>query len=90
MEDYGNKWVAEIKDAKTIHELVQKIYQSKREDISDVVWERGPDGTLLFNTKEGAVSFSYFSEHSPIDVIWSVSDGTYSIDTDINMNDLIE
>jgi hypothetical protein len=86
---YEKKKVAEITDAELINELIQKINESKREDISDVVWERGPDGTLQFKNEEDIVVLRYFSQHSPVDVIWTDNQRKYSLDTNIILEDLL-
>jgi len=88
-KNYGAEKVAEIDDAETIHELVQRINEGKREDISEIVRERGPDGTLVFEHADGAFSFHYFSEHSPVAVIWSDDRRTYSIETNLFMDELV-
>jgi hypothetical protein len=88
--NYDKEKVAEITDEETINLLIQLINKSKREDISDVVWERGPDGTLLFTREEETVVvLRFFSENSPVDVIWTDNHRRYRIDTNFILADLL-
>jgi hypothetical protein len=85
--NYDKDTIAEITDQETINKIIQKINEGKREDISDIVWERGPDGTMLFKKEEDTVVLRFFSEHSPFDVIWSDAQSRYSIDTNFILDD---
>lgn len=88
--NYNDEIIAEITDADTINELIDEINDGKREDITDIVMERGPDGTVRMMNDKDTIVLKYFSEHSPLSFIWiDNQDVVYGIDTNITVAELL-
>ncbi|MFF2448269.1 hypothetical protein ACFVSW_14310 [Neobacillus sp. NPDC058068] len=54
--------VAELKDKKKIQELTTLINSSKKEDADSVVFEKGPDGILVFEKKDKKLELQVFTD----------------------------
>ncbi|ETI68249.1 hypothetical protein [Neobacillus vireti] len=53
--------VAQLKDKKKIQELTNLINSSKKEDADSVVFEKGPDGILVFEKKDKKLELQVFT-----------------------------
>ncbi|WP_413305573.1 hypothetical protein AA0X95_03840 [Bacillus sp. 1P10SD] len=51
-----------IKDKKVISQIIQKINSSPRKDISKIVFERGPDGRMIFEGENSKFEVGVFSD----------------------------
>jgi hypothetical protein len=54
--------VAELTDKKKIQELTNLINNSKKEDADSVVFEKGPDGILVFEKKDMKLELQVFTD----------------------------
>lgn len=89
--DYKNKQSPQINDIETIQKMVTKINKNPRKDVSNVVWERGPDGTLDFENSDGKTyKFTFFSDQENVDVYWlDENKKLFSIDTNLAIKDIL-
>jgi hypothetical protein len=71
-----------ITDQKVISQYIQKINSAPREDISKIVFERGPDGRIIFEGGDTVYEVQVFSDGGNV-----VTD-RYYIQTDINLDDI--
>jgi hypothetical protein len=58
--------VSELKDKKKIEELTKLINSSETEDAEGVVFEKGPDGLLVFEKKEKKLELKIFTDNGNI------------------------
>lgn len=54
--------VAELKEKKKIQELTNLINSGKKEDADSVVFEKGPDGILVFEKKDKKLELRVFTD----------------------------
>lgn len=54
--------VAELKDKKKIQELTNLINSSKKQDAGSVVFEKGPDGNLVFEKNDKKLELPVFTD----------------------------
>lgn len=60
LKNKDNEVLFEIKDKITIENIVNQINSSKREKLSKIVFEQGPDGRVIFAGKNGEQEVQVF------------------------------
>jgi hypothetical protein len=60
--NWDNEGPFVIKDRKVISQIIQKINSSPRRDISKIVFERGPDGRMVFEGENSKFEVGVFSD----------------------------
>jgi hypothetical protein len=55
-----------IKDKKVISQIIDKINSSPRRDISKIVFERGPDGRMIFEGENSIIEVGVFSDSGDV------------------------
>ncbi|WP_379133676.1 hypothetical protein [Paenibacillus sp. sgz500958] len=64
--DYGKEIVRTITDKNQIKAIIKTINTSKRQDSSKLVFEKGPDGTLIFQNSNSSKEVKFFTETGDI------------------------
>jgi hypothetical protein len=82
-KNWDNEGPFVIKDRKVISRITQKIHSSPRKDISKVVFERGPDGRMIFEGENSKFEVGVFSDSG------NVVTKKYYIQTALNLDELI-
>ncbi|GMK37313.1 hypothetical protein PCCS19_03660 [Paenibacillus sp. CCS19] len=87
--NFKSEQTARITDQVRIDRITQSINEAKREDVSDVVMEIGPDARMMFYYgEEVSTTVSFFSDRPAFGVFWSHEGHTYFIDTNFTLKDL--
>lgn len=88
-ENYGKEKVGEILETERIEELVSVINKSPKKDVSEIIWEMSPDGTMEFQSEEVSIELTFFTYQSIVNLYWYNDDKIYIVKAELDPNELV-